>query len=409
MSGLARILRGRGARVTGSDIEASPITEKLAAEGFPISLGEAAENLPTDTDFVVHTTAADPRKNLELRAAAARGIKISSYPEMLGRITADKKLVAIAGTHGKTTTTGLLVAAGQNCGVDFSVLVGTNLPELDNVNACAGSGDVFVCEACEYRRAFLNLSPQVLIVTNCEAEHLDYFRDEADYISAFVAFVKKLPSDGTLIADSREKNLAPLIAAAPNFSDTAKFKRLSLKIPGEHNQKNAALALAAAHILKWDESAARIGVEKFAGGERRFELRGEFRGAPIIDDYAHHPTEISALLAATREKFPTRRVVLVYQQHQLDRARKFLPEIAVSLAAADVVVIPNLYRVRTDSGSEISGSDFAAAVRAENPQTFFTENFARTVVWLRENIQKNDVVLVVGAGDVFKISEELLA
>ena len=410
MSGLARLLRDSGKKVTGSDAENSPVVEKLRAENFEIAVPQNSENIPENCEVVVATLAADS-SNPEIRAAEKRGIKILNYPAALGQFLENKKVVAVAGTHGKTTTTSLIVAGILSAGAEIGCLVGTNLPILENQNARLGESEWFVVEACEYRRAFLNFAPQILVVTNAEPEHLDYYSDWADYESAFVELVGKLPEDGVLVANSHEPNLEKIIAGAPHFFDAGDvLENFELKIPGEMNRRNAKLALVVGELLELDSTKFREGLANFTGGERRFEFRGEFRGAQIFDDYAHHPTEIRATLEAARERFPDKKITVIYQQHQLDRAAKMLAEIGVSFLDADRVVIPNIYRVRDESDSpgsplsrgQVSGKDLADEIRESGVESIFTETFEKTVEWLRENIGENEIVLVAGGGGCFQ-------
>ena len=410
MSGLARILRDSGKKVSGSDVEDSPITAKLRKEGFEISIPQNSKNLPKKSEVVIHTLAISS-KNPEIIAAKKLGLKIISYPEALGEITKNKKLIAIAGTHGKTTTTGLLIAGCLAAGENISCLIGTNLEILDDKNSRVGDSDWFIVEACEYRRAFLNLNPRIIAITNIEAEHLDYYENLADYESAFIEFTKKLPENGVLVANSREPNLEKVITTAPHFFDAKNIlSPLRLKISGDHNRRNAKLALVIAELLNLDSEKARAGIENFTGGERRMEFLGEFRGAKIFDDYAHHPTEIQATLQGIREEFPDERVIVVYQQHQISRAKKMLPELGVSFLDADLVLIPNIYEVRDekDSTEKIGGKELVAEIKKSEVEVIHTEDFEKTVTWLRENSQKNDLIIVMGAGDVFRISENLL-
>ena len=409
MSGLARLLQNLGKTVTGSDLEDSPIIEKLRSENFEISIGQKAENLPENCEVVIRTLAAR-LDNPEIQEAQKRGIRILTYPEALGEFLRNKKLIAVAGTHGKTTTTGLIISGCLAAGEDIGCLIGTNLKLLDNQNSRLGKSDWFVIEACEYQRAFLNFDPQIIVVTNAEPDHLDYYKNWEDYESAFVELVRKLPENGVLVANSLEPNLENIIAAAPNFFDASNvLNNFQLKIPGQMNRQNAKLALVVGELLDLDSDKFLAGVGNFTGGERRFEFRGEFQGAQIFDDYAHHPTEIRATLEAAREKFPDRKITIVYQQHQLGRAQKFLQELGVSFLDADRVVIPNIYQVREEQNPEqISGQDLADEIAKSGVETIFTENFAKTLDWLRSNLQKDEIVLIAGAGDVFKISRELL-
>ncbi len=416
MSGLARLLRDSGTNVTGSDAEDSPIVAKLRAEKSEIAVGQKAANIPENCEVVVHTLAANS-ENPELVAAGERGLEILNYPAALGRFVAEKKVIAVAGTHGKTTTTGLVVAGALAAGENVGCLVGTNLPILEGKNARLGDSEWFVIEACEYRRAFLNFAPQILVVTNAESEHLDYYSDWADYESAFVELVGKLPENGVLVANSHEPNLEKIISGAPHFFDAGNLlENFELKIPGEMNRRNARLALVVGELLNLDSAKFREGIANFAGGERRFELRGEWNGAQIFDDYAHHPTEIRATLEAARERFPDKKITIIYQQHQLDRAAKMLAEIGVSFLDADRVVIPNIYRVRDESDlpespllrGQVSGKDLADEIRKSGVETIFTGDFPKTIEWMRKNLGENEIAIVAGAGDVFRISAELL-
>lgn len=410
MSGLARVLRESGKNISGSDIEESPITKKLQEEGFNLKLNQKSENIPSETEVVIYTTAAR-KDNPEILEAGKRNLKVISYPEALGILTQEKKLVAVAGAHGKTTTTSLIISACLAAGEDISCLVGTNLKELAGGNARVGKSDWFILEACEYRRAFLNLSPEILVITNIEAEHLDYYRDLGDYKSAFIELAQKSQK---VIANSLEKNMKEIIPAASEFFNAGNInENFDLKIPGEHNRRNASLAFATAKLMNLDLSGSKTGIESFVGGWRRFEFKGEFNGAKIFDDYAHHPTEIRATLSAAREKYSGRRIVIVYQQHQLDRAAKMLPELGQSFSTADVIVIPNIYKVRDEVNEvKITGEDLANEIRKNSKpeqEIHYTRDFDHTAEWLKNNLEPKDLVLIAGAGDVFRITEKLLA
>jgi len=359
---------------------------------------------------LIHTLAVDS-KNPEVQEAQKRGIKILSYPQALGEITKGKKLIAISGTHGKTTTTGLLIAACLAAGEDISCLVGTNLPLLENTNARVGESEWFILEACEYKRAFLNLNPRVIAITNLEVEHLDYYKNFQDYENAFSEFIQKLPPNGVLVASSLEANLEKIIPAAPNFFDAKDVSDLfQLKIWGDHNRRNAKLAFVIAELMGLDSEKIHEGIENFSGAERRMELKGEFQKAKVFDDYAHHPTEIQASLRGVRDEFPDERVIVVYQQHQINRARNMLHEIGESFWDADVVVIPNIYEVRdeADSSNEDLEKELVKEIRKNGKEVIHTKSFEKSLSWLRENACENDVIIVMGAGDVFEVSRKLL-
>lgn len=408
VSGVARLLAAQGKTVHGSDLEPSPVTDKLLAEGFAIDFGQG--ELPPETEVLIYTTAV-PSTAPILAAARERGVAVYTYPEALGALTTDKRLIAVTGAHGKSTTTGMLIAAALAVGEDISCLVGTNLRELGGTNARWGKSPWMIVEACEYKRAFLNLAPEIMIVTNLEAEHLDYYKDLADYQSAFVELAGKLPPEGCVVAHAKSgKNLAPVLATAPRVIDADAVTLPSLAVPGEHNRQNAALALATAETLGWDTDKARQGVADFSGSWRRLEYRGELAGAPVYDDYGHHPTEIAATLQAMREKYPERRLVLAYQQHQLDRATRLLPELSRSFSQADLVLIPNIYKVRDEStGQAVTAAELTAAIASGSGVTaLYTESFAQTAEYLREQLSGTDVLVVMGAGDIWQLTCQLL-
>lgn len=410
MSGLARILRAQGQRITGSDATASPITTKLRQEKFPIQIGPKPKPNFTDKSVIIHSTAV-PQDHPELRLAHARHLKILSYPAALGLITQGKKVLAVAGTHGKSTTTGLIIAGLKAAQIPFSCLVGTNLPELNQGNAQVANAEIFVLEACEYQAGFLHLTPEIIALTNLEAEHLDYFQNFTNYLAAFQKLVQKIPAQGFLIAAASTKNLPSLRSLAPHFWNAEQANlTVSLQIPGAMNRCNAQLALAVAQVLKIDLAKFQQGLAKFTGGERRLELKGQVKGALIFDDYAHHPTEIQALLQAAREKFPTKKIVLVYQQHQLDRVNKFFEPLVASLALADVVVIPNFYLVREEqqTKTKITPTTLVRALRQKGTPAFYEPGFPKTIQWLQKNLNTDSIALITGAGDIYKITSSLL-
>jgi UDP-N-acetylmuramate--alanine ligase len=409
MSGLARILQANGKVVRGSDSEDSPIITKLREEGFEISIPQKKENLGSDVEVVIHTLAVD-EKNEEIVEAKKRGLKILTYPQALGEITKEKKVIAISGAHGKTTTTSLIISACLSANLDVSCLVGTNLKILEDKNARVGESEWFIIEACEYKRAFLNLNPHILVITNIEKEHLDYFHDLEDYKNTFLEFAKKLPSEGVLVASSHEANLDKIIQASPNFFDASKvLDNFEMKLIGEFNRRNAKLAFVVGELLSL-EAKVKEGIENFEGGERRMEFKGELQEALIYDDYAHHPTEIQATLQGVRERFPNKRIITIYQQHQLHRASHMLRELGVSFFDSDVVVIPNIYEVRDEKNSKqkISGEDLAKEIQKYNEEVYYTHDFEKTITWIKKNAKKDDLIIVMGAGDVFKITQTLM-
>lgn len=428
MSGLARLLAAAGIPVAGSDAHASKITERLAAEGFEVAIGQSAANLARETDLVIHSPAV-PADNPELVEARARNLKILSYPQAVAELVGEpsfriedldefadpqvgKRLIAVAGTHGKTTTTGLIAAGLIHAGEEPSVLVGSNLPLLGGTNARAAAGDWFVLEACEHQRSFLAYRPEILVITSLEADHLDYYRDWDDYLSAFVELAGQMPRHGMVIAHRDLPGIEKIAAVAPSmfYSDGLTAELPELAIPGEHNRANARLALLACDLAGAEIEAAAEGIARFAGSERRLERRGSVAGAEIFDDYAHHPTEIRATLQALRESQPGKKIIACYQQHQAGRARTFFAELAASFGQADRVIIPNIYVTRESAAdAEQLGRDLAAAISAAGTPADFAGSLAAAEGMIRELADADSVILIAGAGDVAQLADSLAA
>ena len=411
MSGLARLLVWAGRTVTGSDAARSEITDALMQEGVEITIGHDAKNIPTNTQLVVHTLALTG-ENVELVAAHEREIRVLSYPAAVAELAKEKRLVAVAGTHGKTTTTSMIIAGALTAGEEISALVGSKIPELpEGGNARAAAGDWFVLEACEYRRAFLAYHPELLVITSLEADHLDYYTDETDYISAFAALVQQMPPHGIVIGNSTEPHMAALMAVAPNFFDTKDLvgEMQGIKLTGEHNRRNAALAMRACELMGCDVVASKQGIEQYAGAWRRLEYKGKLHGAAVYDDYAHHPTEVRATLQALRELHPDKKIIAVYQQHQVGRVRMFLDRLAISFDGAEQVIIPNIYVVRESADdAEEMAEKLAHAITAAGVPAVYTGGTVAAELWLRENVDESCVVLVMGAGDITELAGRIV-
>lgn len=415
MSALARLYQRQGHEVTGSDFEDSKLLENLRDEGIGVFIGHTAAQIAPDTDVVIHSEAV-PVDNLELSAARERGISMKTYFEALGEWTRDKKTICIAGTHGKTTTTALIACLLLQSYRDPTVVIGTQMKELEGKNMRLGGSEYMVVEACEYRRSFLHLQPTGVVLTNIELDHVDYYRDLDDYLSAFREFVMKIPADGFLVANGDDENVRLVAQSAIcevlwYSKDSTHLEKLELKVPGSHNRMNAMAAYTTGLYLKIEEEMMLEALNSFEGTWRRFEYKGSFNGADIYDDYAHHPTEIQATLQAAREKYPDHRLIAVYQSHQHSRARYFLGEFGPAFKQADEVIIPNIYKVR-DSEEDIqavSAEKMVHEIQKTHPNVRYGNGFENTVAYLKKTLQPNDLVLVMGAGDVWKVAEELIA
>ena len=433
MSSIAEVLLNRGYTVTGSDLEASDRTDRLAAHGATIYIGHAAEQVGA-ADVVVYSSAIDPHDNPETVEAEQRRISLIPRSEMLGELIRMKFGVGIAGTHGKTTTTsmaGLVVAEG---GFDPTVIVGGKVTAFGS-NAVTGEGDVIVIEADEYDRTFLRLTPSLAVVTNIEEDHLDVYDNLADLQAAFVEYANSVPFFGAAILCLDDPNVQAIVGdierrvitygttrqaeiradnirregLTTRFDVTLRGRPLgtvALHVPGRHNVRNALAAVAVGQELEIAFEEVRAGLERFTGVRRRFERKADTAGITVLDDYAHHPTEIEATLQATHQGFPDRRIVAVFQPHLYSRTQNFMDEFARSFFNADVLVVTNVYGARETPVEGVSGQRLAE--RAEQFGHRAVHHVADTADlprWLVEETARGDVVLMLGAGDIWRSSE----
>jgi UDP-N-acetylmuramate--alanine ligase len=438
MSGLARMLIDNGAVVSGSEPKPNNITFELGKRGAKISRDQLGELLSREVDLVVRSAAVKD-DNPELKAAKAYGIKSIKYAEMLGEVMAERFGVAVAGTHGKSTTTAMIAHALLVCGGDPSFVVGGTVPQLGG-GSRSGASDFFVAEACEFDRSFHHLHPQVAVITNIEEDHLDCYKDINDIMESFRHFAKLVPDDGLIIAGGKDprviKTLAglstqiELCALEEGFSWSTRktgiingcyqgevlYKGtpvavLKLSVAGEHNLINATMAVAACHACGIEPSQAAAAIGTFTGVDRRMTEVGRVNGATVIDDYGHHPTEIRATLKAVREKYQPRRLLCVFQPHQHSRTRFLLEDFAHSFAQADETIVPDIYFVR-DSESEkqrVSAEDLVSRINENGQRARHLSQFSAIVDYLREEVGEGDVVLTLGAGNVWEIGRDLVA
>lgn len=430
MSGLARILKAQKKTVTGSDISRNHTVEALMKEGIKVMIGHKSGNLPAKAEMVVYSPAV-PRDNPEMKAARKKGKPVFSYPQAVGLLTRTRATICICGTHGKTTTTAMASAVFIGAGKDPSVIVGSVIKELHEKNARNGKGKDLIIESCEYRRGFLNYHPQTIIVTNVEADHLDYYKGLADYRKAFLEFVKKLPANGMVIANRDDKNVRIILKKYPPkkivwfgkssgseyllkqnavYHRTRKLAELSLTVPGEHNLMNATAVIALAHRYKLPLPAVKRSLEGYKGSSRRFETVGYCGKAVVIDDYAHHPTEIRATLKAARDKYGAQaKILCVFQPHQYSRTYKLLKDFAKAFGDADEVIIPDIYGVRDTAADlkKISVAKLVSAIAKFHGRVSDGKGFDATTEKIRGN-DAYDVIITMGAGNVYKIAETLV-
>jgi UDP-N-acetylmuramate--alanine ligase len=435
MSGIARILLARGVDVSGSDAKDSGVLTGLRALGARIHVGHAAENLG-DADTVVVSTAIRAT-NPEVVAAGQRRLRILPRASALASVMSGRRAIAVAGTHGKTTTTSMLTVALQHCGADPSFAIGGNLNE-SGANAHNGSGDLFVAEADESDASFLAYDPEVSIVTNVEADHLDNYGTEEAYVAAFDAFADRARGFLVVCADDpgaralgeraaergvtvhtygRAANAMVRLADLDLAGSGASFElvangrrqgRVKLQIPGEHNALNAAAAFTAGLGLGFSSGELREGLAGYSGTRRRFELKGMAGGVRVYDSYAHHPTEVAADLAAARSVAGGGRVIAVFQPHLFSRTRIFASEFGRALGGADEVLVMDVYAAREDPESGVTGALVAAAVTLPPTQVAFEQSWSAAPALAACWVQPGDVLLTLGAGDVTLVGPEIL-
>jgi UDP-N-acetylmuramate--alanine ligase len=437
MSGIARILLARGIPVSGSDAKDSRVVTALRALGATVHLGHDAAHVG-DADTVV-VSSAIRETNPELVEARRRGLRVLPRAAALASVMAGRRAVAVAGTHGKTTTTSLLTVALQHCGADPSFAIGGHLNE-SGANAHNGSGDVFVAEADESDGSFLLYEPDVAVVTNVEADHLDHYGTAAAVEEAFRSFAARLRPGGVLVAcadDAGSRALADAVrdrgTVVRTYGESAdadvriealavrgsgsrfrvvdrgrRLGQLELRIPGRHNALNATAALTAGIALGRPAGELREGLSGFTGTRRRSELKGTAGGVRVYDDYAHHPTEITAVLRAFRGVAEGGRLVVAFQPHRYSRTAAFREAFAAALALADEVVVMEVYGAGEEPIPGATGASVAAAVPLPPEHVVFEPSWSAVAAELARRARPGDVVLTLGAGDVTMIGPEVL-
>ena len=435
MSGIAELLLNLGYRVSGSDLKESDITKRLASLGGSVVAGHRAENVAADVDVVV-TSSAVRKNNPEVVAAKDRGIPVIPRAEMLAELMRLKEGVAIAGSHGKTTTTSLIATVLAHAKLDPTAVVGGKLNALGS-NAKLGKGQLMVVEADESDGSFLRLSPAIAVITNVDPEHLDYYGTVEALQQAFVDFADRVPFYGlaVLCVDHPVvQHLIPRIGKrhttyglspqaewraddirhAPfqsRFMVSHKGKQegeVTLRMVGAHNVLNALACCAVSHELGIPFKVTAEALAGFAGVQRRFTVRGEVNGITVVDDYGHHPAEIRATLAGARASFPHRRIVCAFQPHRYTRTRDLFGEFATAFNDADAVLLTDIYAAGEDPIAGVSGSRLHEAVKACGHRDAAFAERAELARRLREKVRPGDLVITLGAGDITHVGEELL-
>lgn len=436
MSSIAEVLLSRGFEITGSDLEQSEVTDRLTKLGASISIGHKATHA-SGADVVVYSSAVDPDTNPETLEALHRRIPLIRRAEMLGELMRMKYGVGVAGTHGKTTTTSLIGTIVAHAGLDPTVVAGGKVTTT-GAGARTGEGELIVVEADEYDRTFHRLTPVVAVITTIESEHLDTYKDLDEIKEAFVRFARSVPFFGAVIVCLDDPNVQDIIPQIDRrvitygFSRQAGYRaenvltdglftgfeayegvrrmgKVRLPLPGLHNVQNALAGIAVAGELNIPWSTVAGALDSFQGVKRRFEVKGEAAGIVVVDDYAHHPSEVAATLDAAAAAYPDRRIVAAFQPHLYSRTRDMCDAFGGAFFNADVVVIAGIYPAREAPLPGISGKLVAdRAVSRGHKNVFYVEDRRDLATRLDGLVQEGDVVFLLGAGDIWRTADDLL-
>ncbi|GAB6172050.1 UDP-N-acetylmuramate--L-alanine ligase [Paradesulfitobacterium aromaticivorans] len=434
MSALAQVsAKIEGASISGSDVEERFFTDAVLERAQIPVLSFSPENV-AKADLVV-ASAAYTKEHPEIARALELKIPVLSYPQYLGRLMSKKRGIAVAGTHGKTTTTAMIGLILLQAGIDPTIVVGSDVPSIGG-NAYSGHGEFFLAESCEYRRHFLNYSPEYLIITNIEFDHPDYFSDLSDVITAFTEFAAKVPPTGRIFLWAEDPNRATIKSKAPittfGFAADADIRAtdimfhdqgsslkvmiddsfvgtLELHVAGKHNILNALAAIALCREIGIPLTQIITSLSQFNGTKRRFEHIGNRDGALIVDDYAHHPTEIRTTLEGARLSYPDRRIRAIFQPHTFTRTEKLLEEFSLAFGSADEVVIAEIFAsAREQNLHTISATVLAELIQKQGIQVRYFSTLDAIKTYVAETIAPQDLVLTLGAGDIYKVGQGLV-
>jgi UDP-N-acetylmuramate--alanine ligase len=436
MRALAEVLHHQGAVISGIDLTASSATQQLSDLGLEIRVGEQNGWIPTEAEMVVATAAAAP-DNPQLLTAESRGLPLLKYSEMLGQVMCGGIGIAIAGTHGKSTTTAMVSFVLRCAGLEPTFVVGADVPQLGGPSG-VGAGSYFVAEACEFDRSFHHLRPRMAAILNIEEDHLDCYACIEEIIESFAAFARQVDEDGMIAANGDDPRVPAAIEGVDaevqtfGFSNSCDWRadELRLKdgtysfavvrhgdrlgscrlgIAGKHNVMNALAAIAVSVRCGMDAREAIELVGRFEGADRRLSLRARTGGVTILDDYAHHPTEVRATLQAARECHAPERVWCVFQPHQHSRTRFLLDDFAASFGDADVVIAPDIYFVRDSEQwkQQISSEDLVNRIIQNGKDAYYIPKMEKIADYVLDRLRPNDLLITMGAGDVWKIGDDV--
>ncbi len=439
MRALAHYASERGVRITGSDVESTPSLEELTRHGIEVHLDQKNSHFAPDTNRLVVSQAVGA-ENPELMEARRTGVEVVKYPQLLGELMDAQPGIAVAGSHGKSTTSSMIAFIMQRCGLDPSYLIGADVPQLGGGSHCGG-GKYLVAEACEYKRSFLYLNPEIAVITNIDREHMDYYHDMEELQEAFCQFAGQIGPDGVLVLNSDDHHSAQVEEAAKcrivrysmknadaefslnrvwrakkrtNFNlihNGRDLGRFALKLYGNHNIYNALAAIAVCHCAGMDPARAAEALSEFEGAARRLQLLGEPWNVAVVSDYAHHPNEIKASLAATKQQFPNRRLFCIFQPHQYSRTRKMLGELADTLEESWMVLVADIYAARDSERDResVSSMDLVRLINEDiGMKAHYVPDFDDIEDIIVREVVPEDVVLVMGAGNIWQVAHDIV-
>jgi UDP-N-acetylmuramate--alanine ligase len=440
MTMLAQFLVKDGYLVSGSDSSERFLTDKiLKAAKIRVAQNFAPTNILTDVSLIIYSTAYNPQTNPELKAAIKSKTRVISYPEALAWIFNKHKGVAVVGSHGKTTTSAWLGFVAKECGLDPSVLVGSNVPQFKGASL-HGDSKYLIAEVDEYQNKLRYFFPWMVVLNNIDHDHHDFFKTKASYIKAFRDFVRKIPKSGILVANFDDLEIRKLsklcrgqvISYGLKYKsadylgkniklskDCQKFEvnnqNFSILLNGQHNISNSLAVIAASQALGLPMAKIKIGLAKFVGTERRAQILGEYNQALIIDDYAHHPTEIKATLLGLKQKYPKKKIISVFHPHTYTRTKSLLSEFSRSFLAADELILLDIYGSAREKQGGVSSSDLLLRIEkynkrnGSNQKLKYIPGLEDCAAYLKSRLKPGDLLLLMGAGDVFRIGQKLLA
>jgi UDP-N-acetylmuramate--alanine ligase len=414
LSALAQLLRKEGKEISGSDRDPSPIVhDMLEKKGIAIVVGHDAKNITNNIDLLIYSDAVVEGSEgyVERETAREKNIPELSYFEALGEVSKNKFTIAVAGTHGKTTTTGMLGKLLIDAGKNPTVIVGSIVKDFES-NFVSGNPNLFVVEACEYKNHVLKLHPNILVLNNLEWDHTDWFPSLEAVQKMFREAIDRVPEDGAIVTNPNDPNIAPILKGVKKrIIDYTKEEVPTLSLIGEFNMQNAKAAKAAAKALTDSpETILDNSLSTFQGSWRRFEYKGKTsEGAVVYDDYAHHPTAIMKTIVGTREKFPNKQIVIAFHPHLYSRTRDLMDEFATALIAADRVLIAPIYPAREQPIEGVTSFALAEKIKMMNGDAESCKSFEEIERTLRNTCGKNDLIITMGAGDIYKVAETLVA